>query len=60
MSVRGEIEGDVMSSMQELVMADRARLDEGWRLQWVAFGGGLVLAMCSNSMMMLVRAAIPC
>ncbi len=58
--MRGEIEGDVMSSMQELVMADRARLDEGWRLQWVALGGGLVLAMCSNSMLMLVRAAIPC
>ena len=58
--MRGEIEGDVMSSMQELVMADRARLDEGWRLQWVTFDGGLVLAMCSNSMLMLVRAAIPC
>ena len=43
--MRGEIEGDVMSSMQELVMADRSRLDEGWRLQWVAFGGGLVLGM---------------
>jgi hypothetical protein len=29
MSVRGEIEGDVLASMQEFVMTDRARLEEG-------------------------------
>ena len=32
MSVRGEIEGDVLASMQEFVMADGARLDDGCRV----------------------------